>query len=246
MTNANQLIGSLRAKVSQQKELLSRAKAELANQKQLKDRIAELESEVAGLKSSNPNSFNPLMNTNARRDIQSPAIKMPSRISLRSPQITNFVPPRPIASPLTVTSSRLYQESIRPPPQPSFYHPAAPPQHQLSEFYPVQFYPPPQDTNYPHAVFARPPAPPQSASGNVSHALYPTRPPFYDPRTSYSPSRSKHTITNLFYNSYLVRICWNNTPPTSSRESSLPATLINMTYNLNMHLFMILTKYFHS
>lgn len=214
MTNANQLINSLRAKVSQQKELISRAKTDLAGQKQLKDRITELESEITAMKTSNPNSFNPHTNINTRREIQSPAIKMPSRISLRSPQITNFVQHKSLASPLTVTSNRLYQESSRPahphPPPPSFYHPTAPPPHQLSEFYPVQFYQPPSEANnYPHAVFARPPAPlpPPSViagGGNVPHHMYPSRPPLYDPRTSYSPSRGKQSIQVIVFHSCLV------------------------------------------
>ena len=218
MTNATRLINSLRAKVSQQKELLSRAKSELADQKQLKDRIIELESEITQLKTSNPNSFNPHTTLNTRRDIQSPAIKMPSRLSLRSPQITNFMPPNPP----TMANVQLYQEPTRPPPPPtSYYHPVVP--HQMTEYFPVQFYPPPPDTNYPPAIFTRPP-PPQSVIGGSHHAYPPTRPVLYDPRTSYSPSRGKRIIKGLFH-SCLVRICCNNAHPTSSCKSSLSTTL---------------------
>lgn len=43
LSNANSLIKSLRAKVSQQKELISKAKQELAGQKLLKEKIKELQ-----------------------------------------------------------------------------------------------------------------------------------------------------------------------------------------------------------
>lgn len=117
--------------MSQQKELLGRAKQELASQKQHKDRIAELESEVQQLRTQNPNSFRPSVSGLRATLAASPVIKMPARISLRSPNISinggsAFFGGSKAASPL-VSNRYIDQSSV--PRHPPYHHPLPPPEY---------------------------------------------------------------------------------------------------------------------
>lgn len=80
--------------MSQQKEVLARAKAEIAGQAALKAKIDELGKELARVRTQDPSSFHPprssLAPSSNSNAVQSPMLRTQHRISLRSPLTTSF------------------------------------------------------------------------------------------------------------------------------------------------------------
>ncbi len=97
MNNANQLVRSLRAKVSQQKELLAKAKQELSTHKALKEQVVKLTTENTQLKSKINNFISDSQEIQENKSIELckksaplpspvvPNIKINGRLSLKSP-----------------------------------------------------------------------------------------------------------------------------------------------------------------